>query len=505
VQPTNKEDDLLGSAIACPSLRLRLTRCIAVLATSGAISIPASAAGLAVGHGFGTSPEAAGTAARADLALRLQRRAAAQMDGVSGKTAASVKQAIAGNRELPLIQVELASAGARGGEMRYEARLTEASLAAYEREARRLAERLRRLDPTGIAASEVPRSFSRLDQYRRVSAVLGLFSRTPQTEVGLDEAALRSSAVKNLAPVAGAKDVARRVKRELDRTNIAPPRVIAPARADTAEVTALSAAIAEELRTAVGAGGSEETATHTLDGRYAQIDGRLVLTLFLLDASFNTQRAFVFVLPSTPEQRSRELPASSGFPETLNRGLVRVESPGAASAVPSVIDVMDVNVRMGRGNRGLYYRPGERDTLHVKLDRPGYYYIVGHVQKEATRFSYLMEIGAAGTADRFVRRVARDQVHRWQTVGEFTVEAPAGLEAVQVFATSAPPQRMLPATRFDPVRNLHVIGADPVAAIKRTRGLVLVNVPDSHQEPGGKAKPVPLAVGEAVLQFSTLP
>jgi hypothetical protein len=64
---------------------------------------------------------------------------------------------------------------------------------------------------------------------------------------------------------------------------------------------------------------------------------------------------------------------------------------------------------------------------------------------------------------------------------------------------------MLPATRLDPVRNLHVIGADPVAAIKRTRGLVLVNVPDSHQGPGGKAKPASLAVGEAVLQFSTLP
>jgi hypothetical protein len=362
---------------------------------------------------------------------------------------------------------------------------------------------LRRLDPTGIAADEFAPSFARLDQYRRVSAVLGLFSRPPQAGLGLDEAALRSSAAKNLAPVAGAKDVARVVKRELDRANIAPLRVVAPVRVNTAEVTALSAAIADELRTAVGAGRREEAATHTLDGRYAQVDGRLLLILFLLDASFNTQRAFVFVLPSAPEPRSRELPASSGFPETLNRGLVRVESLGAAE--PPVVNVMDVNVRMGRGNRGLYYRPGERDTLHVKLDRPGYYYIIGHVQKEATRFSYLMEIGETGAADRFVRRVARDQVNRWQAVGEFTVEAPAGLEAVQVFATSGPPQRMLPATRLDPVRNLHVIGADPVAAIKRTRGLVLVNVPDSQQEPGGKAKPASLAVGEAVLQFSTLP
>ena len=161
---------------------------------------------------------------------------------------------------------------------------------------------------------------------------------------------------------------------------------------------------------------------------------------------------------------------------------------------------MNVDVRMGRGNRGLYYRSGERDRILVKLDRPGYYYIVGHVQKEAERFSYLMEIGEQGAADRFVRRVAADQAHRWQTVGEFTVEAPLGLEAVQVFATSQPPRKMLPAARFDPRRNLHLIGTDPIDAVGRARGLVLVNIPAPGKEPGA-----PLAIGEAVLQFSTLP
>ena len=85
------------------------------------------------------------------------------------------------------------------------------------------------------------------------------------------------------------------------------------------------------------------------------------------------------------------------------------------------------------------------------------------------------------------------------------MEAPIGLEAVQVFATSGPPQKMLPPTRFDPRRKLHLIGTDPVDAIKRARGLVLVNVPDPRKEPAGKVKPAPLAVGEAVLQFSTLP
>lgn len=477
---------------------------MALLAASAAMPNALSAAVLAVGHGYGASPEAARAAARADLALQLQRRAAARLNGLSGTAAASVRRAIAGGRELPLVATELAATGARDAEFLYEARLTDESLAAYEREARRLAEGLRRLDLARLATAESADALARLDQYVRIRAVLGIFSSAVQPELELDESKVWNSAVSNLTPVTGTKDVARKVKLELDRADLTQCRIIAPVRADSSEATALSASIADELRSAVGFAAPDERAACTLDGRYAQIDGRVLLTLFRLDASFNTQRAFVFVLPAAAGQPSRAVPSAGGFAATLGRGLIRVELPSGTTA-PSTGNAMDVDVRMGRGNRGLYYRPGERDKLLVKLDRPGYYYIVGHVQKKSERFSYLMEIGERGSSDRFVRRVAVDQAHRWQTVGEFTVEAPLGLEAVQVFATSTPPQKMLPATRFDPGRKLHLIGTDPVDAIKRARGLVLVNVPDPRKEPGGKNKPTPLAVGEAVLQFSTLP
>ena len=465
---------------------------------------PAAPAALAVGYGYGASPDGAAAAARADLALRLQRRAAMKFDHAPGEAAASVKRAIAGGRELPLIAIEVTNTGTSGAGVLYEARLTDASVIAYEREARRLAERLRRLDLAKMAAGQFADAFAQLDQYLRIGGVLVLFSSAAPPQAGLDEAALSSNALKSLSPVAGAKEVAHTVKLELDRINIRQCRIIAPLRTDTTEVTALSALIADELAGAVGSATPDVGPACTLDGRYAQIDEQVLLMLFLQDASFNTQRAFVFLLPAAAEQRPRSLPAANGFAATLGRGLVRVELPPRTAGASSE-NAMNVDVRMGRGNRGLYYRPGERDKLLVKLDRPGYYYIVGHLQKESERFSYLMEIGEPGAAERFVRRVAADQAHRWQTVGEFTLDAPIGLEAVQVFATSGPPQKMLPPTRFDPKRKLYLIGTDPVDAIKRTRGLVLVNLPASGNEPSGKAKPAPFVVGEAVLQFSTLP
>jgi|RhiMethySRZTD1v2_1073278.scaffolds.fasta_scaffold12939_4 hypothetical protein len=483
---------------------LRLACCIALVAASAAIPNAAAAAVLAVGQGYGGSPETARAAARADLAVRLQRRAAMQLDGASGKTAVAVQRAIAGGRELPLIEIELASTGGSVAEVLYQARLTDASLAAYAREARRLAQGLRRLDSTTSAASDAGNALARLDQYLRILAVLALFSPASQPEFEFDEALFWSSAAKNLSPAGGAKDVALRVKQEVKQAGARHCRIIAPVRADTAEVTALSASIADGLVGGAGGAARDESPACTLDGRYTQRDGRLVLALFLLDASFNTQRAFVYVLPAVAEHRSPALSAPSGLAATLGRGLVRVDLPGGTAASSSA-GAMNVDVRMGRGNRALYYRPGQRDKLLVKLDRAGYYYIVGHVQKEAERFSYLLEIGEPGSSERFVRRVAADLAHRWQTAVEFTVEAPVGLEAVQVFATSEPPQKMLPPTRFDPGRKLYLIGTDPVDAIKRARGLVLVNVPDARNEPGGKAKPAALTAGEAVLQFSTLP
>ena len=165
---------------------------------------------------------------------------------------------------------------------------------------------------------------------------------------------------------------------------------------------------------------------------------------------------------------------------------------------------MGVDVRTERGRRGLYYHPGDRDRLMVKLDRPGYYYIVGHLAKADSRLSYLMEIGDPAAGNRFVRRVGPEAVNQWQSVGEFTVEPPFGMEAIQVLAASENPERALPPARLDPSRNLYVIGTDPGEAVKRSRGLVLVEMGG----PSGGKSPAPgsqlTAVGEAVLQFMTL-
>jgi hypothetical protein len=471
----------------------------------GGVALPASAAVLLTGYGTADSEDAARTAAREDLAHRLQRAVVLRL-----KTEAA-RRAFVEGREFPLIGVETASASARGRRQRYEARLTDASLAAYEREAGALAERLRKLDPARISADQgtqarLAEGFAWLDQHRRIAAVLRVFSSKRIPDAPLDEAALGRLAVKSLSPLSDPKDLARTVKTALDRSNISGVRVVAPVRAENSEVTGLSGRIADDLRRELGPPAGNRAARYALDGTYETIEGRILLRLFLLDASFNTERGFVFVLLNTADRGVRALPSANGLAEALSRGLVRVDLPegGAAPESGRTDGVMGVDVRTERGRRGLYYHPGDRDQLLVKLDRPGYYYIVGHVEKANTRMSYLMEIGEPAGGSRFVRRVSAEGTNQWQAVGQFTVEAPFGLEAVQVFATSESPERALPPVRLDPSRNLYLIGTDPSEAVKRTRGLVLVNMAgDPGSKAPGTSAPRPV-VGEAVLQFMTL-
>jgi hypothetical protein len=466
----------------------------------GLAALPVSAAVLLTGYGSGDSDAAARVAAREDLAYRLQRAVAA-----SQKTDAS-RRAFVEGREFPLIGVEFGKAAGKAGRTGYEARLTDASLSAYEREAGSLAERLRKVDAARISEdARFAEGFAWLDQYRRVAAVLQLFSRTPP-EVKVDETALERAAAKSLPPLGSAADAAKAVKSALERSSRLPVRVVAPVRAENSEVTGFSGEIADGLRRELGQRASDRSADWTLDGAYRSLDEKILLNLFLLDASFNTERAFVFVLPSAVSRGARAPASANELAAALSRGLVRVDLADAGSGeapAPAAAGGMGVDVQTERGRRGLYYRPGDHDQLLVKLDRPGYYYIVGHVDKAGTRMSYLMEIGDPARGNRFVRRVEAAAVNQWQAVGPFTVEPPIGLEAVQVFATSENPERALPPAKLDPARNLYLIGTNPGDAVARARGLVLVNM-GAQGATAPRTDAPPRAVGEAVLYFTTL-
>lgn len=129
------------------------------------------------------------------------------------------------------------------------------------------------------------------------------------------------------------------------------------------------------------------------------------------------------------------------------------------------------------GSRTLKFKAGDTIKLAARLNRAGYFYVVGHVVRPDGQFSYLLPLqSTTGTdeAGRFIRYVAADQANHYVELGEFSVEPPFGTEHAQIIASTRSPRDSLPATRYDTLTGYYVINGtsgDARKGLLLTRGL----------------------------------
>ncbi|MDP2786754.1 MAG: DUF4384 domain-containing protein [Pseudomonadota bacterium] len=149
------------------------------------------------------------------------------------------------------------------------------------------------------------------------------------------------------------------------------------------------------------------------------------------------------------------------------------------------------------GARQLKFKAGESLKLAARLNRAGYFYVVGHIVRKDGQFSYLLPLQDGAEKDvseaRFIRYVPADQANHYIELGEFSIEPPFGTEHLQIIASTQPPKDMLPASRFDPVSGYYVIqgsSGDAKKGLALTRGL--------KPKPDAKAM-----VAEGTLTFTT--
>ena len=149
------------------------------------------------------------------------------------------------------------------------------------------------------------------------------------------------------------------------------------------------------------------------------------------------------------------------------------------------------------GAQQIKFKRGDTVKLAARVNRAAYFYVVGHVVRADSQFSYLLPLqsGAANdpSEERFIRYVPADQANHYVDMGEFSVEAPFGTEHAQIIASTQPPKNALPAVRYDPASGYFVlIGSkgDAREGVNKTRGL----------------KPIPdnqVMVAEGTLSFTT--
>jgi hypothetical protein len=183
----------------------------------------------------------------------------------------------------------------------------------------------------------------------------------------------------------------------------------------------------------------------------------------LLDIDGNTLESRVAQLAPAAYKGLQVQPTSVSFEKLQSEGL-------------AVGSDFRAQLSTQRGSDALLFNEHDEIELRVKLNRPGYFYVVGYVLKKTDNYSYLVELEEADSDRRFVRFVSPDDVNKWLSIGKFAVTAPFGVDSLQLIASKTDPLKKayaLPAYQLDSKTGLYVIAKSAKEGVVKTRGIML--------------------------------
>lgn len=264
--------------------------------------------------------------------------------------------------------------------------------------------------------------------------------------------------------------------------------IVPPKLQGSEEVTPFARALADAAATQFRTAPTLRHATRLLVGRYEVAEKNIRVTWQVQRGNGVVERTVTQKLARAAADGLRLEPMSAGLDQLLQTGqLVKGDLRAEIATGSGALD-------------GQSFTGGERLKLMVKLNKPGYLYMVGHVTPEGgDAYSYLVQMNdlpadvsldSASTRRAFVRAIAADEANKWVEIGEFDVTAPFGVERLQLFASTGDLVDRLPAVRQQADGLARVAGA-PQAVVQKTRALQRV-------------KPKEESV-EATFTYTTLP
>jgi len=224
------------------------------------------------------------------------------------------------------------------------------------------------------------------------------------------------------------------------------------------EVTPFAEYFRDLLTAEIDSAGSIHSAEFYLETNYSEEDSGIYLTSVLTDKKGVAKATSVKKLLPESYRGLRVKPESVSFEKLLKTGLALSSDFRARIATEN-------------GKKAMLYKQGDSVELFVKLNRPGYFFIVGHVDKPGGRASYLVDFYQAQGGQKFIRRVDAEDINRWISIGEFDIVPPFGLETFQMIASVNHPADMLPSYVFDPETELYIVSRDLNEGVRKTRAI----------------------------------
>lgn len=417
-----------------------------------------------VGVGYGDSREKAVQLAYVDLAQQLFVRVESTTEVRQSYEGSSFSQRSISETDIPLLQVPVscevtskeyechAVFDSEAARPRYQSALTQSEIGLRDDYVRYQSASADAKYPAGKALATALNNYQKL---RRVAGFLGLGSEFNHRDIASVVEKWQSSARFNVSSLrAAAALIVDDVSGE--SVSVAPP--FTP---DSQELTPFGRAFLKELETQLGARLKKQAPRYKLLGSYMVNDKGMDLSYELVDLQGNStvQVKQIHLLPEAYSIYETE-PSSIDFDQLLRKGL-------------AISGDFSVAVATNKGMRNLAFEAGDSLELLVKLNRPGYFYVVGYSAENGRDIQYLLPVSYGSGREQFVQYVSAEQVNRWVSLGEFEVSPPFGTERLQVFASEDTPVDNLPLHFYDATSGYFLIGEQKTNQVRsdRTRGL----------------------------------
>ena len=243
-------------------------------------------------------------------------------------------------------------------------------------------------------------------------------------------------------------------------------------------ISQFSSVFVKELKAKLNTSINPNKAKYILVGNYELLKNSMVLNYELLDTKTNeVEKSKTINIKKIAYKNLKVKPKNIDFDALLNSGFIRSSS-------------LKVSLKSNRGSDSLLFENGEDVELFIKLNKMGYVYIVGYTQTSNTTLSYLLELNEGHGDSKFKMFINADDANRWISLGRFTVEAPFGVESLQIIASNKEISS-LPLASYDEDSGYYIISKNITKVLTTTRGLK-------------KKKSKKVEISEDVMSFTTI-
>lgn len=227
---------------------------------------------------------------------------------------------------------------------------------------------------------------------------------------------------------------------------------------NSSAIATFGSAFANMLKGKIKSTNSLYSAEYILIGEYTLAKNSMILNMQLLDrVTKEIHSTKSIVLAKEAYKNLKVKPDGVDFNRLLRDGV-------------ALSSDLRVTLSTNKGSENLLFSNGEEIELFVKLNKMGYFYIVGYTEAKNKKLSYLLELSEGDANRRFIKFVNADEASKWISLGSFTVEPPFGIESLQVIASNKK-IHSLPRVKYDEDDGYYIISKEVKKALQTTRGL----------------------------------